>query len=552
MEKKRLTNFIKRKYFSSEVTNKTEIRGINGVKEEINEIYVDAQTTAEISDISLQGNSIAEVAKTLTELEQNCILIPSYAKRVVNEDGNSEWSVQVRGWAFGTRQSRKKKLVLGMAKRFAGVNKDDEESREKSRLLEERFSMFLAKNLRNQEYKVQIISLAHPTHMELDENPDEVENDDEVSEYLSETSTAYQDLHPSTHITSNTGHFCGNIKIPVEIVDEWVDKARKEGIGNGNHVRLLKLGALPKGREFARPSFGFVSLIESEGISVISDIDDTIKLTEITSGPRTALSNTFLYDLVEVPGMADVYMEWYNKGASIHYVSNSPWQLFPMLKQFIKRFPPGSAHLKFYNDLLKSFLFEEPGLSKINYIKEILEDFPNRKFILIGDSAKQYPSQILHVFIRDVSTERLRNIPSSPTKRNRSFPYILKRSLSSTSLSTKSMPPVIDTSLFNNNSNSINAWGTDDMVQSPDILTPNTPTTPTTPTSPMTPTEIDNNTHLQQFLEKVKACKESVPNNAFTLFKDSYELRDNEIVNSEFDKLLEKQQQRVSRQNTQF
>ncbi len=57
-----------------------------------------------------------------------------------------------------------------------------------------------------------------------------------------------------------------------------------------------------------------------------------------------------------------------------------------MLKQFIKRFPPGSAHLKFY-DLVKS-LFEDPGSSKNNYIKEILEDFPNRKFILVGDSGQ--------------------------------------------------------------------------------------------------------------------------------------------------------------------
>ena len=60
-----------------------------------------------------------------------------------------------------------------------------------------------------------------------------------------------------------------------------------------------------------------------------------------------------------------------------------------MLKQFFhtKRFPPGSAHLKFYNDLVKSLL-EEPGLSKSNYITEIFEDFPDRKFILVGDSGE--------------------------------------------------------------------------------------------------------------------------------------------------------------------
>jgi PhoPQ-activated pathogenicity-related protein len=47
-------------------------------------------------------------------------------------------------------------------------------------------------------------------------------------------------------------------------------------------------------------------------------------------------------------------------------------------------------------------------------------------------------------------------------------------------------------------------------------------------------------------------CKALVPNNAFTLFEDSQKLRENEIVNREFELLLEKQRQRPSRQNTQI
>ena len=230
------TNYIKEKYFTSTVTNKTEIE-INGeVKEEINELYVNAQ-----SSISFQGNSTAE-ADTSNGL-QNCILIPSYASR----EGN-EWLARIRGWAFGTSQGRKKKLVLGMARHVAGVNKDDE----KSKLLEDRISMFLARNLRNQRFKVQIVGLAHPSHMELDRDPDEADDNDDIKseDTSNSTSTVYQDLHPSTHITSNTGHFCGTIRIPVEIVDEWVVKAQNEGYGDENHVRLLKLEALPEGTKY--------------------------------------------------------------------------------------------------------------------------------------------------------------------------------------------------------------------------------------------------------------------------------------------------------------
>jgi|tagenome__1003787_1003787.scaffolds.fasta_scaffold20760143_1 hypothetical protein len=237
-------NYIKGKYFTT-VTNKTEIREIDGeIKEEINELYAETHTSAEIPS---QGNNIVEEVETLNEL-QNCILIPSYASRVVNEEGNTEWLARVRGWAYGTKQNRKKKLVLGMARHVAGVNKDDE----KSKLLEDRISMFLARNLRNQRFKVQIVGLAHPSHMELDRDPDEaVDSDNIKSEDTSNsTSTVYQDLHPSIHITSNTGHFCGIIRIPVDIVDEWVVKAQEKGHGDGNHVRLLKLEALPEGTKY--------------------------------------------------------------------------------------------------------------------------------------------------------------------------------------------------------------------------------------------------------------------------------------------------------------
>lgn len=89
-------NYIKGKYF----TSTTEIH--DRVKEEeINEPYVDVQTSAEISS---RRNSIVEETETLNELH-NCILIPSYASRV-NE--NTEWLVRVRGWAYGTKQTRKK------------------------------------------------------------------------------------------------------------------------------------------------------------------------------------------------------------------------------------------------------------------------------------------------------------------------------------------------------------------------------------------------------------------------------------------------------------
>ncbi|CAG8648235.1 3614_t:CDS:2, partial [Ambispora leptoticha] len=157
------------------------------------------------------------------------------------------------------------------------------------------------------------------------------------------------------------------------------------------------------------------------------DIDDTIKDTDIPAGAKVVLSNTFLHKFKEVPGMAKLYTFWYNKGAGIHYVSNSPWQLFPMLRGFFETydFPPGSAHLKFYDGLIKSAYEqkENPMASKFMYIRELLKDFPKRQFILVGDTgeldpeiyttiARENPGRILRIFIRDVTTARVKDLPA--------------------------------------------------------------------------------------------------------------------------------------------
>ncbi|KAI0242425.1 hypothetical protein L0F63_001832, partial [Massospora cicadina] len=51
---------------------------------------------------------------------------------------------------------------------------------------------------------------------------------------------------------------------------------------------------------------------------------------------RHVLNATFLHECREVPGMSDVYRFWDLRGACFHYVSNSPWQIFPMIENFFR------------------------------------------------------------------------------------------------------------------------------------------------------------------------------------------------------------------------
>ncbi len=97
------------------------------------------------------------------------------------------------------------------------------------------------------------------------------------------------------------------------------------------------------------PVIGEVHLVQPRGLSIVSDIDDTIKMTEATSRSEM-LANTFLRPFEVVDGMVDLYQKWHAQGADFHYVSSSPWQLYQPLADLCKasNFPGGSMHLRYF------------------------------------------------------------------------------------------------------------------------------------------------------------------------------------------------------------
>jgi phosphatidate phosphatase APP1 len=175
---------------------------------------------------------------------------------------------------------------------------------------------------------------------------------------------------------------------------------------------------------------GLVMLLEPEGKSVVSDIDDTIKVSEIPAGKRVILRNTFLRQYVAAEGMRDRYLGLGD--VSFHYVSGSPWQLFGLLHKFLIEqggFPWGTFHMKslrtspldlrnFIRDL-KAFITGKDATKeqKLTQISALMDTLPLRKFTLIGDSGELDPevfselrntrgAQIEKVVIRDVVDAR--------------------------------------------------------------------------------------------------------------------------------------------------
>jgi hypothetical protein len=163
-----------------------------------------------------------------------------------------------------------------------------------------------------------------------------------------------------------------------------------------------------------------IRLIQTNSVIVVSDIDDTIKLTDVTDR-RAMLRKTFLEPFGAVPGMAQVFNEWARTwGAEFCYVSGSPWQLYQPLVAFLKtnQFPAGVFQLKNFRfkDKTAMNLFEDPEKYKIRSIEPFMETFQSYRFVLVGDSgerdpeayaalARKHPDQVIAILIRDVTDE---------------------------------------------------------------------------------------------------------------------------------------------------
>ncbi|KAG0279155.1 hypothetical protein BGZ95_002130, partial [Linnemannia exigua] len=405
-----------------------------------------------------------ESVDNVTDVEQHCLLFPTYATRYSRSGSKDplDWNIRVRGWAFSKRSNRRKRLVMSVARKLAGVTKDNKVYE----TLESRFSishdpavdelmsemhtsegalaiaetakdkMQLRKSLeehRPQEYlemsqgnsranspyqqqlqqqqnpssaaalpyysadgspltrvtspesqegsfsdrwtkgaalvkgayrkykpmvMAQVQNSLHGTEQEqthslrvLGESNDNLPGSrsssnpgSTISDYSGdEAMSAKADLPPKAHRTDSAdtifsqtethnenlghgvfptvqissrpgGHFDGTLRVSHEDVQAHRKQSALSGLNRSktvtgksdeSHPRFLKLHAYHP--DMKEPCHGIVNLVDPEGISIISDIDDTIKETDVVAGTRIILRNTFLKDMMDVPGMAKVY-----------------------------------------------------------------------------------------------------------------------------------------------------------------------------------------------------------------------------------------------------
>ena len=205
--------------------------------------------------------------------------------------------------------------------------------------------------------------------------------------------------------SSANGHFHGRIKIPLTETADWPLHA-------GQRIEFRAVTTPGDKRRFS----GWIHFIGPEGISVISDIDDTIKHSQVHDKTKL-LRNTFLLPYQAVPGMADSYRRWARQpNTAFHYLTASPWQLYRPLHDFLQQhgFPAGSMQMKYFRIKDRSVinLLKKSVHYKTAHILSLIKRYPRRRFILVGDSgeqdlaiyssiAKRFPGSIKAIYIRD-------------------------------------------------------------------------------------------------------------------------------------------------------
>lgn len=377
------------------------------------------------------------------------LLYPHFTRQ--GEDG-TDFYTQIHGWVYASDgSSRKKRIVLSLARQLCKSNNA-------------------------------IVSDA--TAGQLDEQIDSIQDQSDsdttslASSQASSFSSSSRQQQSGSAVkrsgtTSSTGSF-GDVPSSAnsdtdEVLKERIANFVNRSIGNlelniaiggsnRDDLKTLKILSDNNGNfnldvvTNFKPSYVQVAVSEDEKIfefkevlypgenkyAIISDIDDTIKVTGVCGDKRSVFRNTFADDMStwEVPGVADWFRFLHQRhDVSFFYVSNSPYQLYSNLMKFFKMFdfPPGAIYLKRYTgNILNSFMEPSHARKKVP-LERIFGHFSSKKFFLIGDTSEQdleayvdiarlHPENVAGIFLRvapnSINVDTLKLILDILNKRN--------------------------------------------------------------------------------------------------------------------------------------
>lgn len=295
--------------------------------------------------------------------DERVVLFPTVAHL---DEVAGEWVIPIHGWIYEPVQSTLRKAAF-------------------AHLFQERYGLVIDQT----------------TQCNFDKRVNLLLGDNERGKRLSIRLAGEDFLMPKSR---PNGHFEDVVRLSLESVKE----AEKKG------TLRFSINLLPgDSRQFE----GTVFLWKPTGLTVLSDIDDTVKVTGVESR-RSLFDNTFFQDFSAVERMVDRFEEWARRGAAFHFVSSSPWHLYEPIFEFLEEegFPKASASLKTIRFTDRTFfnLFRKGSATKPIQIQALLDRFPGRKFIFVGDSGEEdpevyaklyrkHPEQVEGIYIRNVT-----------------------------------------------------------------------------------------------------------------------------------------------------
>jgi hypothetical protein len=133
---------------------------------------------------------------------------------------------------------------------------------------------------------------------------------------------------------------------------------------------------------------------EPEGVLIVSDIDDTVRIGT-GDDARSRLRDAIVAEYRAVPGMAAAYRALVEDGAACAWLTAAPWPLHGPYAEFLRSegFPAGSLRMRAIPLGRPDWLaaLAQPTRHKRRALDELLATFPDRRFVLIGDTIEDDP-----------------------------------------------------------------------------------------------------------------------------------------------------------------
>ena len=208
---------------------------------------------------------------------------------------DSKWIIKLKGWTFQTNSNSKRSNILRSISRrmLSPINGSTEHQR---LVFDTRTEGLLSSVLPKCACTVAIISQKRPLIFKTIEEEDEAE----LNEFrnLDKEKLKHGEFPNVKVVSDENGLFNVTFEISQQDLEQFGAVVGEQGVRIFAYIQ----DAMDEAH-----SFSYCPFIPPKGVSIISDVDDTIKESSVHKGIIAATKVALFEDMKDVPGMVDCY-----------------------------------------------------------------------------------------------------------------------------------------------------------------------------------------------------------------------------------------------------